>query len=722
MTKRQTELPVSAAVVVPTPRGPHARPWFVDPARRLRIAAVTGLLVISAALAITSLLGDSITYDETSHLTAGMSVLKTGDYRLAPDHPPLAKLWATWPLLLVHNVWPPADHPGWIEADMFKLGRTWLFELNDGDRLLRIARCMIVVLLLALLAAIYFAGRRLFGPRSGLLALVLAALSPTLLAHGRLVTTDLPIAVCIFLTLLAFARLMQRFTGWRLLAVAAALGAASVTKMSWPLVLPALLIMAAVAIWRSEPTGQPARPRLRRILHAAGIFGILAVTTSAAIWTCYGWRTSMFAGGIAEKVAAGTADPVSRSLVEKFEEAWPRMLHDESGKPRAGMLPAFLQFARAHHLLPDAYLFGLAWTLENTSLRSSYFCGEVSNTGTAMYFPVAFAIKTPIPTLVLVLTGISALVRQWRLARARQAAEKTRAETEPSQRDQPARGGTSDPAPGAAAGGGCGDPVLLAGMLSFVLIYSVYVISSNYNIGQRHLLPIYPILYVVAGASAHWLSTRPGRWLVPAALAWLIAANAFIYPNYLAYFNEFIGGPDNGYKYLADSNLDWGQDLKRLATYARRHPNDTFKLAYFGSDIPARYGFHCQLLPCSFDTGSAKVLDGGGRYVISATFLVGLYVDYAPSLYWEHNVEPEVDAQAAAFRDTYRTLHDGKPALADLTPEQQRELQRAATRYPEMRWGRFLYNLRQRPPVERIGRSLFVYRLTQKDIDDLTMP
>ena len=93
------------------------------------------LLAVAAALTITSLVGDSITFDETSHLTSGYSYLKTGDFRLAPDHPPLAKVWCALPLLLIDNKWPPPETNGWRDGDVWKVGRGWLFDLNNGERI-----------------------------------------------------------------------------------------------------------------------------------------------------------------------------------------------------------------------------------------------------------------------------------------------------------------------------------------------------------------------------------------------------------------------------------------------------------------------------------------------------------------------------------------------------------------------------------------------------------
>ncbi|MFH1747922.1 MAG: glycosyltransferase family 39 protein [Planctomycetota bacterium] len=648
------------------------------------------LLLLGAAgtLAVTSMLGDSITYDETSHLTAGMSYLKTGDYRLAPDHPPLAKLWAAWPLLLTDQTWVPDYDYGWQNADVYLAGRAWLFELNDGEELLLIARGMIVILLLALCLSTYALGRVLFGPGAGLLALVLAALSPTLLAHGRLVTTDLPITLCLTLTLLTVARVLQRVTWGRLLACVLALGAASVTKLSWPLILPVLAIMAFVAIVRRKPIEIPQK-RLRhetrsqpatwlelyRRRHCAGavmIIGLfLVVTTFVSIWTTYRWRISMFAEPSATD--SGKSSTSTDHMTELLAGAWHRALHDDDGQPRTGVVPTFVKWASEWHVLPDAYLFGLAWTLESTRGRNAYFCGEHATTGWSWYFPVVFAIKTPIATVALLLAGLVALL-----------AFRTR----------------------------CREPVLLIGLIVFIGVHLAYVMSSNFNIGQRHLLPIYPALFVLAGASVVWFRTVLGGLLGCGLLIWLGAANYWIHPHYLSYFNEAIGGPRQGHHYLADSNIDWGQDLKRLAAYAEEHPYETIKLSYFGSAVPSYYVQNCTLLPSSIDTGSATNLDGGGTYVISVTHLLGVYDQTAQEEFWQ---DPHV-------MQYYRELHSRahRSSLFDFNKGRKRE--QTEEQYTRLRWGRFLINLRQRPPDERIGYSLFVYHLGSMDVDELTQP
>src|SRR5437870_2372335 len=120
-----------------------------------RTAAVVATLLLVAVLAIVSLLGDSITYDEPQQLTAGFSNLTRQGYHLTAASPPLVGMWASLPLIPLHPRWPPLDSPGWHERSALEAGRAWLFDLNDGERLIPVARCMMVILLLLTCAITY---------------------------------------------------------------------------------------------------------------------------------------------------------------------------------------------------------------------------------------------------------------------------------------------------------------------------------------------------------------------------------------------------------------------------------------------------------------------------------------------------------------------------------------------------------------------------------------
>jgi hypothetical protein len=538
---------------------------------------------------------------------------------------------------------------------------------------------MMVVLLLCTCLGVYAVARRCFGRSSGLLALLVAGLSPTLLAHGRLVSTDLPIALAVLMVLYTYANYLARPRWVHLLAAGVALGAASVTKFSWPIVLPVILAMGAHHAWRSTRTGSGlnprARPALRRAWHVVGrvlvSWPALALITWACIWTAYGWQRTVLPAAPSDATAERRA--ALDAAGERLAREWDAAMHDPAtGQARGGILNAALDFAVDESLLPDAYVFGIAQTRHSTTARRAYLLGAYSDTGWLGYFPLAFLIKTPISSLLLIGGGIAALCLRRVAVR---------------------------------------DPVLLLGMVSFVLLYAVHAVLSGINIGHRHLLPLYPLLFVIAGAASAWAASRVGRWLVGAAIAWLAAANIWIHPHYLSYFNELVGGPRQAHHYLVDSNLDWGQDLLRLADYAAGHSHEEIKLAYFGSAIPTAY-LTCTALPSFFAWGPRAELTAG-TYVVSATQLMGVYHPEIRDDFWHAEAR-------AAYAQMLAMAASPAPVSLPAGGEVSRDalLKELAT----LRVNRLMSRLKHRAPDERIGWSLFVFHLDDNAIAELTQP
>jgi len=130
---------------------------------------------------------------------------------------------------------------------------------------------------------------------------------------------------------------------------------------------------------------------------------------------------------------------------------------------------------------------------------------------------------------------------------------------------------------------------------------------------------------------------------------WYLAGSLAIYPHYLAYFNEIAGGPDNGYRYLVDSNLDWGQDLKGLGLYMKEKNIDRVHLSYFGTADPNYYGvgynwMPSYYLPEDYREGSAKMrtftFPTTGMLAISATNLQNVYFSDKHFYDWLKDYEP----------------------------------------------------------------------------------
>ncbi len=134
--------------------------------------------------------------------------------------------------------------------------------------------------------------------------------------------------------------------------------------------------------------------------------------------------------------------------------------------------------------------------------------------------------------------------------------------------------------------------------LPFALMFIYLSFFSTIHIGFRYLLPVYPLVLVLLGNYGEALRQIAvvriaGGFLV----LWTIAGSLWIWPDYLAYFNEIAGGPRNGYHWLGDSNLDWGQDLKGVKQFMDRRGIQRVQLSYFGTADPAYYGIDYEYLP-----------------------------------------------------------------------------------------------------------------------------
>ncbi len=215
----------------------------------------------------------------------------------------------------------------------------------------------------------------------------------------------------------------------------------------------------------------------------------------------------------------------------------------------------------AHYrVLPEAYIWGLENTKNTEFEDNSYFWGRVCRHGNRAYFPTAFLIKSTLPFLILLC--LSPIAWRWGL------------------RKQPRE---------------------LGYLLIPVAVYFAISISSDMNIGVRHLLPIYPFLYILIAGTAATLTNRNPRWsiVLAALLCWQIVTSSRIAPAYMAYGNEAWGGPSHVHHYLSDSNTDWAQQLKAVKIYLDDHRITNCWFVYFadGAIQPSDYGISCKRLP-----------------------------------------------------------------------------------------------------------------------------
>ncbi len=243
--------------------------------------------------------------------------------------------------------------------------------------------------------------------------------------------------------------------------------------------------------------------------------------------------------------------------------------------------------------------------LLNQGGRTAFLLGETTTTGFWAYFPVALAVKTPLLTLLGAVLALLVLLRQ------------------PTQRRR------------------------ALFLLLPALGYFALTLQSGLNIGYRHLLPILPFLYLlIAGGAASerrgeslWVDRLriQGNYLSTFIPLFLIIAQVVtalgIHPHYLSFFNQLAGGPAQGYNILIDSNVDWGQDLRRLADWLVENEVERVKLGWFGTAEPDYYGIDYDPLPGLGGVGQPQFFDAWwqlpfdpaipapGVYAISATSL-----------------------------------------------------------------------------------------------------
>jgi hypothetical protein len=607
-------------------------------------------------------------FDEVAHLTAGYSYWLTGDYRLHPENGLLPQKWAALPLLYAGERFPPLDQLAWHRSNVWALGYQFFYLVgNDVESTLALGRSMIVVLGVALGMIVYGWSQKLFGPRGALLSLTLYVFNPALLAYGALVTSDLSLALFLFLSVLAVWTLAHRIDLFNLLAAAASVTAALLSKVSSLAIIPiALVVMVlrtrfgpAVAI--SMGAQRLADKSWARLAATALSLAATAIVVSALLWSIYGLRYSAFA-----------SDPAPGT---HFYEDWTDLRSDRS------VTGASVRWLRDHRILPEAYLYGVAFISKVSPERPAFLNGAVRRGGWWTFFLYAFAVKTPLPLFgLLVLAALAASIRTDR-----------RAPTDPT---LPSFYDTI--------------PLWL-----LVSVYGGLAIGSGLSFGHRYILPIYPALFVLAGAASSWLTRRRAAVgaLVLLLSALYVGDSVRSWPNYLAYFNSLAGGSSQGWRHLVDSSLDWGQDLPELKSWLDRNAgSDPVYLSYFGTGRPDHYGIRAERLP-SYIAGPGERRPSSltaGIYCISATMLQSLF-------------SPAFGPWRPSYERIYRQLQDeveGHDTRAAQSGAVENSLADRFALFDELRFARLCAFLRQRSPDSEAGYSILVYRLTTEEIQE----
>lgn len=496
-------------------------------------------LCILAVQAVSSMSIKSPTADEANHLTFGYLALSEHDYRYGKDHPPFVRSFAALPLLFL-DLSLPEVYFKLKEIAWFDFGTNFLFQpQNNVDQIMFLSRLPIVFLSILLGVYVFLWAQKLYGDKAGLLALILYVFSPNILAHSRLVTTDLGATCFIFIACFYFWTYLTHPSYRTACLTGLFSGLALASKFSTAILLPIFFLFVCAWLLTTYRTARKNDPNSTEEIKSALTPRNFFIHASVALMVVLG--VIFFAYGM-------NPDPIAR-------------------------------YMDGFHTLREMYF--------KSPPHSFYYLWGTFFTEPAWFYPIAaFLVKTPVPTLILLVW--SALLG--RRARAN-----------------------------------------LFNSACVLIPVALIILPAFFDLkhtGLRRLLPIYPFLFVFISRVAismenlylSALKKKAAAGFLAILVAWYLVSSIKNYPDYLTYFNEFVGGPKNGIHYLDDSNIDWGQDLKRLKPVMDQLGIKKIKLLYERGADPNYYK-----IPAEVFTAEDKFFGPqSGYYAIGANYLIRL--------------------------------------------------------------------------------------------------
>jgi hypothetical protein len=541
----------------------------------LAFSACVVFLLAFALISGTAWVGKSATFDEPLHFMGAWLETHYADFRCDPEDPPLWQYYAVigtdksrlhfptsgliWDRMLIDRR---------MEGLFF---RQVFFYLSGNDVMSVLANARLRMLFLGVVlgAGIAWWAWRLGGPVAGAVAAAGFCLDPNFLAHSPLLKNDVAISLAFLCFMAAIWRVGRRVTPLNCAALALTMGAALAVKFSGILTIPILILALTARALLPEPwpcLNWIAQTRARRLAAAAGIAFASCSIAYFLLWACYLFRYGpstdphqtfdfsemWWIAAKHEAFAAYHAFNLDTTVLQQWYIHW-----------RPGVVYRVVLWIGNHRLLPQAWVEGFLFTWGTAPGREAFLLGTSAMSGRWYYFPVAIAVKTPLATLA----ALAISVVYWAVRRV--------------------------PFPR------CWDCLAL---LLLPIVYVATAMTSDLNLGIRHVLPVYPFLFIILGLTAAdglRQFRRPATIVISLFLLGLALETYTSYPDFIPFFNIAAGGWENGPRLLGDSNVDWGQDLPAIAQWQRQHLQYQLFLNYFGSADPRYYGIHYVNLPGS---------------------------------------------------------------------------------------------------------------------------
>jgi hypothetical protein len=465
-----------SAAVQPTVAVQSSPPFFerLESFLTRRASVIAWTLILLGTVRIVSTYSVfNHTSDEPAHIACGIQWLDQGIYSYEHQHPPLTRVMVA---LGPYLVGARSNKQG----DFTVEGATILYGDGHYDLRLGLSRAGNLPFFWLGCWMVFLWGRRILGPAGAALSVLTFTMTPVVLAHAGVSTTDMGLTACFAAATYASLRLLEepglKSAAW----LGVAMGLMVLSKFSALAFYPAAAI-AVLAYWLYS--ARPAVSEIARLFVARlPWIGLAALFSLLIIWA--GYRFSF-----------------GNTVWIPFRVPFPEL------------------YAGVRDVMDH-----------NKNGHRAYLLGALRMEGWWLYFPTLIVVKLPLALLILAAVGL------WR---------------------RPARSGGAWPFAFAVA--------IPAAILAVAM-------SSRINIGLRHILPAFPFVAIIAGAGALWLIQQSRRWnwalwAAGAATGWLVIGSLAAHPDYLAYFNALAG--DEPERIVVDSDLDWGQDIKRLGQRLR---------------------------------------------------------------------------------------------------------------------------------------------------------
>ena len=565
------------------------------------------LLLGMLLLQISTALKESQTVDEGVHLAAGYSYWLKNDFRMNQEHPPFIKELAALPLLFISQKLDSAfTKENWSGYNEWLFAKDLIYDNKvPADTIIFLGRLPMMLLSLLLGFYIFKWSKELFGTWAGLLALTLYCFSPDFIAHGRYITTDVGVTVFFFITIYYFYKYLKSGRNLNLFLTAIFFGLALASKFSSTIlliILPTLFVLYYL---------KPRRITSKKIVIRKFFYVFTFIFFIGAFVVLVTYRFE-FKTAYSDPNIKNLYDYQEKLILENSTQQSPlakKIVPLTDLRKPSGQVIRYL--AEKMPIPAYSYFAGIAKLFHHNFYgHLSYLMGQYSNFGWWYYFPLAFIFKTP--TAFLILIALLFVYISFNLISFKKVFSWKK---------------LYHPI-----------PFYVIGLIIPPLVYLLWSLTSHLNLGVRHLFIIYPFLFVGTSSLLNIKLKNWGGKLFYLFIASLVfhyfLSSISIYPNYLAYFNELVGGPANGPRYLVDSNIDWGQDLMKLKKYMVGNGIDHVCLSYFGQAKVEYYDIDYWYLPDTNNFQGTASLDC--VVAISVTSLYSQQKEYA----WLFNYTP----------------------------------------------------------------------------------